>query len=85
MQIKTPDIGVEKATVAEILVKVGDTIAVDDSIVLLESDKASVEVPSTSTGVVKSIAVSEGDEVSDEDIIEEMDIGMDDEDEDEDE
>ena len=64
MQIKTPDIGVDKATVAEILVKVGDTIAVDDSIVLLESDKASVEVPSTSTGVVKSIAVSEGDEVS---------------------
>ncbi|MEG0488109.1 MAG: 2-oxo acid dehydrogenase subunit E2 [Acinetobacter sp.] len=64
MQIKTPDIGVDKATVAEILVKVGDTIAVDDSIVLLESDKASVEVPSTSAGVVKSIAVSEGDEVS---------------------
>ena len=64
MQIKTPDIGVDKATVAEILVKVGDSIAVDDSIVLLESDKASVEVPSTSAGVVKSIAVSEGDEVS---------------------
>ena len=64
MQIKTPDIGVDKATVAEILVKVGDTIAIDDSIVLLESDKASVEVPSTSAGVVKSIAVSEGDEVS---------------------
>ncbi|WP_171334172.1 2-oxo acid dehydrogenase subunit E2 [Acinetobacter sp. CFCC 10889] len=64
MQIKTPDIGVDKATVAEILVKVGDTIAVDDSIVLLESDKASVEVPSTSAGVVKSIAVSEGDEVA---------------------
>lgn len=64
MQIKTPDIGVEKATVAEILVKVGDTIAVDDSIVLLESDKASVEVPSTAAGVVKSIAVSEGDEVA---------------------
>ncbi|MCT9976918.1 2-oxo acid dehydrogenase subunit E2 [Acinetobacter sp. I-MWF] len=64
MQVKTPDIGVDKATVAEILVKVGDTIAVDDSIVLLESDKASVEVPSTSAGVVKSIAVTEGDEVS---------------------
>ncbi|WP_434057763.1 2-oxo acid dehydrogenase subunit E2 [Acinetobacter bereziniae] len=64
MQITTPDIGVDKATVAEILVKVGDTIAVDDSIVLLESDKASVEVPSTSAGVVKRIAVVEGDEVS---------------------
>ena len=64
MQIKTPDIGVDKATVAEIMVKVGETIAVDDSIVLLESDKASVEVPSTSAGVVKSISVSEGDSVS---------------------
>ncbi len=64
MQITTPDIGVDKATVAEILVKVGDTIAVDDSIVLLESDKASVEVPSTSAGVVKSILVSQGDEVA---------------------
>ncbi|MDM1764274.1 MULTISPECIES: 2-oxo acid dehydrogenase subunit E2 [unclassified Acinetobacter] len=64
MHITTPDIGVDKATVAEILVKVGDTIAVDDSIVLLESDKASVEVPSTSAGVVKSILVQQGDEVA---------------------
>ncbi len=64
MQITTPDIGVDKATVAEILVKVGDTIAVDESIVLLESDKASVEVPSTSAGVVKSILVTLGDEVA---------------------
>lgn len=64
MQITTPDIGVDKATVAEILVKVGDTIAVDDSIVLLESDKASVEVPSTSAGVVKSILVNLGDSIA---------------------
>ncbi|MGA8882872.1 MAG: 2-oxo acid dehydrogenase subunit E2 [Acinetobacter sp.] len=64
MQITTPDIGVDKATVAEILVKVGDSIAVDDSIVLLESDKASVEVPSTAAGVVKSILVSLGDSVA---------------------
>ncbi|MCG2607914.1 2-oxo acid dehydrogenase subunit E2 [Acinetobacter sp. SM34] len=64
MQIKTPDIGVDKATVAEILVKVGDSVAVDDSLVLLESDKASVEVPSTSAGIVKSITVAAGDVVS---------------------
>lgn len=64
MQIKTPDIGVDKATVAEILVKVGDSIAENDSLVLLESDKASVEVPSTSAGVVKSILVKEGDSVA---------------------
>lgn len=64
MQIKTPDIGVDKAVVAEILVKVGDSIAENDSLVLLESDKASVEVPSTSTGVVKSILIKEGDSVT---------------------
>jgi pyruvate dehydrogenase E2 component (dihydrolipoamide acetyltransferase) len=64
MQITTPDIGVDKAVVAEILIKVGDTIAVDDSVVLLESDKASVEVPSTSAGVVKSILVNLGDSVA---------------------
>ncbi|WP_447505364.1 2-oxo acid dehydrogenase subunit E2 [Acinetobacter pittii] len=64
MQIKTPDIGVDKAVVAEILVKVGDSIAENDSLVLLESDKASVEVPSTSVGVVKSILIKEGDSVT---------------------
>lgn len=64
MQIKTPDIGVDKAVVAEILVKVGDSIAENDSLVLLESDKASVEVPSISAGVVKSILIKEGDSVT---------------------
>ncbi|WP_296520109.1 2-oxo acid dehydrogenase subunit E2 [Acinetobacter oleivorans] len=64
MQIKTPDIGVDKAVVAEILVKVGDSITENDSLVLLESDKASVEVPSTSAGVVKSILIKEGDSVT---------------------
>ncbi|RSN97081.1 2-oxo acid dehydrogenase subunit E2 [Acinetobacter pittii] len=64
MQIKTPDIGVDKAVVAEVLVKVGDSIAENDSLVLLESDKASVEVPSTSAGVVKSILIKEGDSVT---------------------
>lgn len=64
MQIKTPDIGVDKAIVAEILVKVGDRVEVDDSIVVLESDKATVEVPSTSAGVVKSILINQGDNVT---------------------
>ncbi|HFG6955000.1 2-oxo acid dehydrogenase subunit E2 [Acinetobacter baumannii] len=64
MQIKTPDIGVDKANVAEILVKVGDRVEVDDSIVVLESDKATVEVPSTSAGVVKSILINQGDNVT---------------------
>ncbi|MFW1990582.1 2-oxo acid dehydrogenase subunit E2 [Acinetobacter nosocomialis] len=64
MQIKTPDIGVDKANVAEILVKVGDRVEVDDSIVVLESDKATVEVPSTSAGVVRSILINQGDDVT---------------------
>ncbi|MCU4413092.1 2-oxo acid dehydrogenase subunit E2 [Acinetobacter sp. WU_MDCI_Axc73] len=64
MQVKTPDIGVDKATVAEILVKIGDQISENDSLILLESDKASVEVPSTASGVVKSILVNQGDEVT---------------------
>ncbi|RLZ10267.1 pyruvate dehydrogenase complex dihydrolipoyllysine-residue acetyltransferase [Acinetobacter sp. 2JN-4] len=64
MQIQAPDIGVDKALVAEILVKVGDHVAVEDSLLVLESDKATVEVPSTAAGVVKSILVKQGDEVT---------------------
>ena len=63
MQIITPDIGVDQAQVTEILVKVGDQIAENDSILVLESDKASVEVPSTVSGTVKSISVNVGDTV----------------------
>lgn len=64
MQVKTPDIGVDKAVVSEIMVKVGDQIAENDSIVLLESDKASVEVPSPISGVVKAILIAQGDDVA---------------------
>ena len=64
MQIQAPDIGVDKALVAEILVKVGDHVAVDDSLLVLESDKATVEVPSTAAGTIKSILVQQGDEVT---------------------
>ena len=64
MQIQAPDIGVDKALVAEILVKIGDRVAVEDSLLVLESDKATVEVPSTAAGIVKSILVKQGDEVT---------------------
>ncbi|WP_434353854.1 dihydrolipoyllysine-residue acetyltransferase [Psychrobacter sp. HD31] len=64
MEIKTPDLGVDSAEVSEIMVNVGDVINKDDNIVLLESDKASVEVPSSAAGTVKSILVSVGDTVS---------------------
>lgn len=73
MQITTPDIGVDKAVVAEILVSVGDTIQENDSIVLLESDKASVEVPSTAAGVVKAILVKQGDDVAEGTVLIELD------------
>lgn len=64
MEIKAPDLGVDSAEVSEIMVSVGDVIAKDDNIVLLESDKASVEVPSSAAGKVVSIAISVGDQVS---------------------
>ncbi|MDO5768441.1 MAG: 2-oxo acid dehydrogenase subunit E2 [Psychrobacter sp.] len=64
MEIKAPDLGVDSAEVSEIMVSVGDVIAVDDNIVLLESDKASVEVPSSAAGKVTRIAVNVGDKVS---------------------
>lgn len=64
MIIHTPDIGVDKALVSEILVQVGDVVAVDQSIMVLESDKATVEVPSTVAGTVKAILVNKDASVS---------------------
>ena len=64
MEIKAPDLGVESAEVSEIMVSVGDTISKDDNIILLESDKASVEVPSSAAGKVTKILVTVGDQVS---------------------
>ncbi|KRU21927.1 2-oxo acid dehydrogenase subunit E2 [Psychrobacter piscatorii] len=64
MDIKAPDLGVDSAEVSEIMVAVGDVIAKDDNIVLLESDKASVEVPSSAAGKVTKINVAIGDQVS---------------------
>jgi len=63
MEIKAPDLGVDSAEVSEIMVNVGDTIAKDDNIILLESDKASVEVPSSAAGKVTKINVNVGDMV----------------------
>ncbi|MFT3725611.1 MAG: hypothetical protein QM773_18780 [Hyphomonadaceae bacterium] len=64
-EIKVPDIGDFKdVPVIEILVAVGDKVNVDDPLVSLESDKATMEVPSTAAGIVESIAVKIGDRVS---------------------
>lgn len=62
--IKAPDIGSESAEVIEILVKVGDVLAVDQPIMVLESAKASMEVPSSAAGVVQKILVKVGDTIS---------------------
>ena len=65
VEVKVPDIGdFNDVPVVTVLVSVGDTIAEEDPIVELESDKATMEVPSSAAGVVKEIKVSEGDKVS---------------------
>jgi pyruvate dehydrogenase E2 component (dihydrolipoamide acetyltransferase) len=69
-EIKVPDIGSDgKASVIEISVKVGDTIAAEQALITLESDKASMEIPSPAAGVVESISVKVGDEVGTGDLI----------------
>jgi len=69
-EIKVPDIGSSgKASVIEIAVKVGDTIAAEQALITLESDKASMEIPSPAAGVIESISVKVGDEVGTGDLI----------------
>ena len=65
MDVQVPDIGdFSDVPVVTILVSVGDTVAAEDPLIELESDKATLEVPSPSAGVVKEIKVAEGDKVS---------------------
>lgn len=66
VEIKLPELGdgIESADVLEVLVSVGDTIAKDDGIVELETDKATAVVPTPKSGVIKEIKVAEGDTVS---------------------
>jgi pyruvate dehydrogenase E2 component (dihydrolipoamide acetyltransferase) len=65
IEVKVPDIGdFDAVPVIELFVKVGDTIAVDDAIATLESDKATMDVPSSHAGVVKEVLVNIGDKVA---------------------
>jgi len=65
IDIKVPDIGdFEEVAVIEVLVKPGDTVAVEQSLITVESDKASMEIPSSHAGVVKDMKLSVGDKVS---------------------
>ncbi|WP_445937533.1 dihydrolipoyllysine-residue acetyltransferase [Pseudomonas sp.] len=68
--VHVPDIGSDgKAKVIEILIKVGDTVEADQSLITLESDKASMEIPSPAAGVVESIGIKLEDEVGTGDFI----------------
>ncbi|PRC92120.1 dihydrolipoyllysine-residue acetyltransferase [Solimicrobium silvestre] len=65
IEIKVPDIGdFKEVEIIELMVKVGDTIKVDQSLLTVESDKASMEIPSSHAGVVKEIKVKMGDKVA---------------------
>ncbi len=79
-EFKLPDVGegIESGTVVGVLVSVGDTIEEDQPVLELETDKAVVEVPSSVSGTVKEIKVSENDEVAIGDVV--LTIGEPDED-----
>lgn len=65
IEVKVPDIGdFAEVEVIEVLVNVGDTVATEQSLITVESDKASMEIPSSAAGVVASIAVQVGDKVA---------------------
>ena len=65
IEIKVPDIGdFKEVEVIEVLVKPGDAIKVEQSLITVESDKASMEIPSSAAGVVKELKVKVGDKVS---------------------
>ena len=61
IEIKVPDIGADEVEITEILVKVGDKVEAEQSLITVEGDKASMEVPSPQAGVVKEIKVAVGD------------------------
>ncbi|OED43530.1 dihydrolipoyllysine-residue acetyltransferase [Endozoicomonas sp. (ex Bugula neritina AB1)] len=73
-RVVVPDIGAEGVPVIEICVSVGDSVAEEDSLVVLESDKATMEVPSPVSGVVKAIHVADGDSLSQGDLILDVEI-----------
>ncbi len=65
IEVKVPDIGDFKdVAVIEVMVKAGETVAVDTSLIMVESDKASMEIPSSHAGVVREVKVKTGDKVS---------------------
>ena len=72
--IRVPDIGNGEGEVIELLVKVGDRIEADQSLLTLESDKASMEIPAPKAGVIKSLKVKLGDRLKEGDELLELDV-----------
>ncbi|XDF77347.1 pyruvate dehydrogenase complex dihydrolipoyllysine-residue acetyltransferase [Aliivibrio fischeri] len=64
IEINVPDIGADEVEVTEILVKVGDRVEEEQSLITVEGDKASMEVPASQAGIVKEIKIAEGDSVT---------------------
>jgi pyruvate dehydrogenase E2 component (dihydrolipoamide acetyltransferase) len=65
VEVKVPDIGdFKEVEVIELMVKPGDTVVVDQSLLTVESDKASMEIPSSHAGVVKELKVKLGEKVA---------------------
>src|SRR5438094_7335512 len=65
VEVKVPDIGdFKEVEVIELLVKPGDTVKAEQSLITVESDKASMEIPSSHAGVLKELKVRVGDKVS---------------------
>ena len=70
LEVKVPDIGDFKdVAVIEVMVKVGEVIAVDTGLIMVESDKASMEIPSSHAGLVKEVKVKPNDRVSEGSVI----------------
>lgn len=63
-EIQIPDIGGDEVTVTEVMVKAGDTIVAEQSVINVEGDKASMEVPAPEAGVIKEVLVKVGDKVT---------------------
>ncbi len=77
MDVRVPDIGdFQDVAIIEVLVKPGDTLAAEDPLIVLESDKASLEVPAPQAGTVREVRVKVGDKVSQGDLILSLEVAM---------
>ena len=70
VEVQVPDIGdFDEVAVIELLVKVGDTVKAEQSLITVESDKASMEIPSSAAGVLRELKVKVGDKLNQGDLL----------------